>query len=71
VTDTVRELVIAHAQRGIHAVYDRHAYLAERRDCLEKWERRLAGILDPAPAETVDIGIARTEAARRRRSVDG
>jgi integrase len=71
VTDTVRELVIAHAQRGIHAVYDRHAYLTERRDCLVKWERRLHGILNPAPAGAVDIGAARARRGARDRSVGG
>ena len=46
VPDMVRELVIAHAKPGLHAVYDRHTYQAEKRECLTLWERRLSAILD-------------------------
>jgi integrase len=35
VTDTVRELVIAHARPGLHKVYDQHSYRDEKRQCLE------------------------------------
>jgi integrase len=45
VQDMVRELVIAHAQRGLHAVYDQHLYRDEKRECLTLWEKRLKGIL--------------------------
>ena len=43
----VRELAIGHALKGLHKVYDRYEYLDERRRCLELWQRRLSGILNP------------------------
>jgi integrase len=50
VQDLVRELVIAHAKPGLHKVYDKHTYEAEKRDCLERWEKRLLTIVEPPPA---------------------
>lgn len=47
VQDIVRELVIAHARPGLHKVYDLHAYEVEKRQCLELWEQRLRGIVEP------------------------
>jgi integrase len=45
--DLVRELVIAHAKRGLHKVYDQHAYQDEKRRCLELWEARLQAVVGP------------------------
>ena len=45
VQEMVSELVIAHAKRGMHRVYDQHAYLAEKREALEMWETRLQQIV--------------------------
>jgi integrase len=45
VTPFVGELVIGHTQKGVHAVYDLHRYLPEKRDALERWERRLLEIV--------------------------
>ncbi len=45
VQDMVRELVIAHAKPGLHKVYDRHSYEAEKRECLELWEARLRDVV--------------------------
>ena len=61
VQDIVRELTIAHAQKGLHKVYDLHAYQDEKRQCLELWERRLKGIVSPPPAEVTDLDKARAE----------
>jgi integrase len=47
VQDIVRELVIAHAQKGLHRVYDQHSYQDEKRECLTLWEAMLLGILKP------------------------
>jgi integrase len=44
VQDLVRELVIAHAKPGLHKVYDQHAYLDEKRECLNLWCDRLSAI---------------------------
>ncbi len=60
VQDMVRELVIAHAKPGLHKVYDLHAYLDEKRECLELWEQRLRRILAPP-------GVADLDAERVRR----
>jgi integrase len=51
VQDNVRELVIAHARPGLHAVYDQHTYQDEKRECLRLWELRLAGIVNPQPVK--------------------
>jgi integrase len=45
VTPFIGELVIGHAQRGVHAVYDLHRYDAEKLDALQRWERKLLAIV--------------------------
>jgi integrase len=50
VTPFVGELVIGHAQKGVHAVYDLHTYDAEKREALLKWEAKLLSIVAPEPA---------------------
>jgi integrase len=59
VEDRVRELVIAHAQQGLHKVYDRHAYLDEKKLALDWWAGRLRDIVKPAPANVVRLEEAR------------
>jgi integrase len=61
VQDLVRELVIAHARPGLHKVYDQHSYQLEKQQCLELWEKRLLGIVDPAPSTVTDLAKARAE----------
>ena len=51
VPDMVKELALAHAQPGLHRVYDQHKYRDEKRDLLARWEGMLAGIVDPPEAE--------------------
>lgn len=64
VQDNVRELVIAHAKPGLHRVYDLHGYEKEKRECLDLWEKRLAGILAPKPpADVADLGAERERRA--------
>ena len=50
IPDIVRELVIAHAQKGLHKVYDLHSYLDEKRDALDRWAWKLRDIVDPPPS---------------------
>jgi integrase len=58
VPDMIRELVIAHAQPGLHQVYDQHTYREEKRECLTLWEQRLKGILAPKPlADAADKSV--------------
>lgn len=47
IEDIVRELMIAHTQGGLHAVYDQHRYRDEKREGFELWEARLATVLAP------------------------
>lgn len=37
----IAERILNHLQPGVAGVYDRHAYLEEKRDALEKWAKRL------------------------------
>lgn len=67
VQDNVRELVIAHARPGLHAVYDQHSYQDEKRECLRLWELRLSGILSPLPPAEVIALTPRRPAPRRPR----
>jgi integrase len=53
VADNVRELVIGHAQPGLHQVYDQHAYIDEKRRALELWAMRLRDIVSPPPPTNV------------------
>lgn len=55
VPDIVCELVIAHAQKGMHAVYDQYAYLDEKRDALERWAFLLRDIVEPRPANVTPL----------------
>jgi integrase len=52
VTEEIREAVLAHKRAGIKGVYDRHDYVDEKRDALQKWGALLRSIVEPAPAET-------------------
>jgi integrase len=55
ITDKVRELVIAHAQPGLHKTYDLHSYRDEKYQALELWAARLRKIVSlPPTAEVVD-----------------
>ncbi len=56
IEDRVRELVIAHAQPGLHKVYDQHAYLDEKKAALELWAARLRGIVEPPLDNVVAMG---------------
>jgi integrase len=66
VQDLVRELVIAHARAGMHKIYDQFAYLDEKREALQLWEKRLRGILaPPTPAEVANIAEAHAKRSHR------
>jgi integrase len=60
----VRELVIAHAQKGLSKVYDQYLYLDEKRHCLALWGQRLLSIVEPPPSNVADL----TEARQQRRA---
>ncbi len=47
VEQVVRELLLAHAQPGLHRVYDLHLYEKEKREALEMWHAKLRAIVEP------------------------
>jgi integrase len=49
VTPFIGESVLAHTQKGVHAIYDLHRYTDEKRAALLAWERRLLAIVAPEP----------------------
>ncbi|MEJ0076848.1 MAG: tyrosine-type recombinase/integrase [Alphaproteobacteria bacterium] len=53
IDDKIAEHVIGHARVGIQGVYDRHRYVAEMRDALEKWNALLARIVKAPPGGNV------------------
>ena len=55
VPDIVRELVIAHTQKGLHKVYDLHAYADEKRHALDLWAARVRDIVEPPPANVIPL----------------
>ena len=59
VTPFIAELVIGHQQKGVHKVYDVHRYQSEKREALERWASKLRSIIEPPPANVVDIKAGR------------
>jgi len=56
VPDMVSELCIAHTQKGLHKIYDQHAYLDERRNAFEAWANHVLAICEPgAPSNVISI----------------
>jgi hypothetical protein len=53
VADNVRELVIGHAQPGLHQVYDQYSFLPEKTKALTLWAARLRDIVAPPPPADV------------------
>lgn len=66
----VAELVLAHKQQGVSAVYDRHRYDREKLAALLRWEQALLAIVEPqAPDERV-ADLSQARAKRRRGRVE-
>jgi integrase len=53
VSDVVAELVLGHVQRGVQAIYNRHNYLAEKGEALDKLAAKLTHILNESESGTV------------------
>jgi len=49
IPDRVRALMIAHAQPGLHQVYDQYSYVEEKRYGFALWHSHLRGILQSRP----------------------
>ena len=56
--EEVREAVLAHVRPGIKGVYDRHQYIDEKREALTLWNNRLRAIVEPPPANVVELRAA-------------
>ena len=48
------ELILGHSLAGIHGVYDKHAYEAEKREALEKWASALRAIVEAKPTTSAE-----------------
>jgi hypothetical protein len=59
ISEEAREAVLAHVRPGIKGTYDLHDYLDEKRQALELWAARLRSIVEPPPANVVNIISAR------------
>jgi integrase len=55
VPTNVAELVIGHAQPGLHRVYDLYAYRDEKRRALTLWAQALLAIVEPPPANVISL----------------
>jgi integrase len=53
IPSNVCELCIAHAQPGLHQVYDRHSYRDEKQRAFELWAARVAEIVEPGGPDNV------------------
>jgi integrase len=54
------ERVLGHVIGGVRGVYDRHLYLDEKRDALERWAQRLWSIVNPPPENVVELRAGRS-----------
>jgi integrase len=61
IQDTVAELAIGHAKKGLRRVYDQHAYADEIRAAMETWAARLRSIVAPEPDTNVIRAAFRTQ----------
>jgi integrase len=52
------ERVLGHVIGGVRGVYDRYAYLDEKRDALDRWAARLRSIVEPPPENVVELRAA-------------
>jgi integrase len=59
ISGDVAELVIAHARPGLRKVYDQHSYVDEKRRALDLWAARLRSIVEPPPANVVQLAKTR------------
>jgi hypothetical protein len=55
----VAELTIGHTLKGLHAVYNQHDFIDERREALDKWAAKLRSIVTPPPENVADLEEAR------------
>ena len=55
IPDHIAEMVLGHGKKGLQRVYDQHRYEMEMREALTLWAGRLRAIVEPAPANVVEL----------------
>jgi integrase len=55
VPDSVAEVIIGHAKRGLDRVYQQYGFETEQRDALERWAARLRSIVTPPSKNVADF----------------
>lgn len=55
VSKVVAELIIAHTQKDLDAVYDQWAFIEERRHALNLWTEKLRSIVEPPPENVIPL----------------
>jgi integrase len=59
VPSEVAETVLGHVRPGIQGVYDQHSYFDEKREALLQWGGLLRSIVEPSPAASNVVSMAR------------
>lgn len=54
----IAERVLGHVIAGVRGVYDRYAYIDQKREALERWAQRLQAIVEPPPPNVVELRSA-------------
>jgi integrase len=62
IIDTVAELCIGHAKRGMDAVYNQYSYLTEKHEAAQRFAVALMAIIDPPPPNVVTFSKAQAKA---------
>lgn len=58
IPETVAEMVLGHARKGLLRVYDQHEYETEMREALSAWAARLHSIVHPSPPSRKVVSLA-------------
>ena len=66
----IAERVLSHKQRGVIGVYDRHQYLTEKREALEKWAAHLEGLQSKQAQELISSPPSGTPQTLRKPEAD-
>lgn len=56
----IAEQVIGHRQKGIEKVYDLSRYRDQKRDALERWDRKLRAVISAPPANVVSLPLEKS-----------
>lgn len=62
INSDIAERVLGHTMQGVRGVYDRYAYLDEKRNALERLDALVRSIIDPPPANVVALSAGKRRA---------